>query len=137
MSGKSVIHDPDDDPGEENWENSELFKHRRNAASDAARDEAMGRVDANAAEEWKAVALRAVAWLAKSHDLITCEDVRDALEEYYPGVGVHDMRALGPVMRRAARAGLIHATSDFIKSVRRHSSPIRVWRSRTYPRGRA
>lgn len=92
-----------------------------------ARDEALGRVEANADERWKAEALAAVRHLARMLPEFTTDDVWARLGDSYP----HEPRALGAVMKTAAAAGLIEPT-DRIRTSHRpecHARPVRVWRS--------
>jgi hypothetical protein len=44
----------------------------------------------------------------------------------------HDLRALGPVLVRAAKLGWIENTGSYVKSARRHMSPLTLWRSRVF-----
>jgi hypothetical protein len=85
----------------------------------------------NADEEWKAVAMRAVRYLAETYDVFPAEEVSFAVERWYPGVRTHEPRALGAVMRRAQAAGLIEPTDQYVGTQRstRNSAPVRLWRS--------
>lgn len=65
---------------------------------------AMACVEANAAEEWKAAALDVIKAMPAGHFFVS-EDVRRRLDE--AGYDVHDLRALGPIMVRASKSGLI------------------------------
>lgn len=82
----------------------------------------------------RAEAYAAVERAATRARFLTVDDVRDELEaagqaDYF------DLRALGPVLRQAARAGVVVATTEYAPSRRRHSSPLRVWRSLRYRDG--
>lgn len=98
--------------------------------AEAARDEAMARSEAHAAASWKQAAAEAVVGCARNLPAFTTDDVHRLLDE--TGAVTHDTRALGPVMRNAARAGLIETTDQYVRSSRVdcHARPIRVWRSK-------
>ncbi|MCZ7526605.1 MAG: hypothetical protein M5U14_09660 [Acidimicrobiia bacterium] len=82
-------------------------------------------------DEFLADAHAAVERVARRHERLTVDDVRDELERAGQHDG-YDLRALGAVLQRAARRGLIESTDRYAPSRRRHSSPLRVWRSRLY-----
>jgi len=93
-----------------------------------ARDEAMARAEASAHDEWKSAALEAV-YQAASHN---SRFIVDEVWSYMPGsTTTHELRAMGPVMRRAARAGWICATQEYVNSARvtAHGNPRRIWQS--------
>jgi hypothetical protein len=90
------------------------------------RDVGMSSVERNAAETWKAAMWDVVVRLAASGEDFTTDDVWFAAERLdIPPV--HDGRALGPLMMRASRQNVVEATG-YRPSVRRHLTPIRVWR---------
>lgn len=94
-----------------------------------ARDEALTRVDANADDDWKATALRAVGWLAMTQDRFTTDDVWAVLVDRKEAT--HEPRALGPIMLRARKLGYITGTTEYVLSMRPecHRNPKKVWRS--------
>jgi hypothetical protein len=94
-----------------------------------ALDEALNRVDANADEEWKTTALRAVGWLSMTQDRFTTDDVWAVLVDREEAT--HEPRALGPIMLRARKLGYIAGTNDYVLSMRPecHRNPKKVWRS--------
>ena len=94
--------------------------------SEAARESAIAQVDAAAPDDWKAAAWKTVFSLATRMDKFTTDDVWRALCYVPP-----EPRAMGAIMKRAAKKGIIEATGDFIQSVRVacHRRPLRVWRS--------
>lgn len=102
-------------------------------ASDAARDEAIGRVDRAADDDWKEEALSTVRSLARTRPFLTADDVWRIVSE------VREPRALGAVMTRARRKGWIEPTEDFEPTERvvAHSKPMRIWRSLLYGGGAA
>lgn len=97
-----------------------------------ARDHAISRADKHADEAWKEAALNAVIACAIEHAHFTT----DAVIELLAGMDVHthEPRALGPIMRSAARSGYITATDRFENSasVSRHRAPKRIWKSNLY-----
>lgn len=103
----------------------DLFKAR------AERDAAMASVDANANERWKAEALAVITRLAQDHGELTSDDVMIELGKN-PRIVVHDPRALGPVMLYAVKLGIIEKTGQYQQSIRRHATPIPIWRKRRY-----
>lgn len=93
----------------------------------ARRDEGMANAEAGAGEDWITYSLHAVCQVAQSMAEFVTDDVYDVMQRDCPG----DMRAMGPVMIRAANAGYIEKT-DRVKNTRRPSShyrPVTVWRS--------
>ena len=105
-------------------------------AAEQAKRAAQETVAAHADGEWKTVALDAVKQVAQRKREFTTDDVLAAMQD--APVWTHELRALGPVMTRAAAAGYIRATDRFVASasVSRHRAPKRVWSSQIYePRG--
>lgn len=98
--------------------------------SAAARDADMKRVDQAADPEWKDIAYDAVVAAAyeKPYGFI----VDDVWKHIPPGVEVpREPRAIGPVMRRAQKDGVIIATNELRLSERitAHRNPRRVWKA--------
>jgi NAD(P)-dependent dehydrogenase (short-subunit alcohol dehydrogenase family) len=95
----------------------------------AERNAAMNSVEGNTDSNWLRAAETAVNWLAKSRlNGFTTDDVWQRLDDMGMTGQVHDNRALGPVMLRQARAGVIVSTGHYAPSHRRHCAPIKVWR---------
>ena len=80
-------------------------------APEINRDEAMARADQHAQPEWKDLARRCIEWLARERRTFTSDDIWDALAEHYPNVQTHEHRALGPILLKATRDGLIRTQS--------------------------
>lgn len=93
-------------------------------AGAAARDEAMARVEAHAPREWKDEALDAVQHVADDLGEFTTSQVWVVLRRPPEG------RALGPIMKKAEKLGIIEATDRFVPDPRRHMTPTRVWRKK-------
>lgn len=91
-------------------------------------DEAMRRVVAHAPEPWTAAAERAVKEVAMAMPYLTTDEVWAAMP---PDRSTHENRAMGPIMTRAGRQGLIRATDEHRDSTRpeAHARPVRIWKS--------
>lgn len=90
------------------------------------RDEAMSRVDRAAPADWKELARQAVERVASERDVFTTDHVwLDGLEK------PPEPRAMGPIMRRAIRAGLIEKTGRVVPTIfpEGHAGPRHEWRS--------
>lgn len=100
----------------------------------AEREEAIARADEHADPDWKEIAYRAIVWLARVYSEFTTDDVWDAMVRWYPQATTHEPRALGAIMRKAARNGVIEKTDRVRESIRPvcHRNPKAVWRSRVY-----
>lgn len=94
-----------------------------------ARDEAMTRVEDHADNAWKDEAMRVVKRLAMNNAYITTDDVWRVMSQSTNTT--HDPRAMGPIMRNAARLGWIERAGWSQQSTRKecHARPIAVWRS--------
>lgn len=95
----------------------------------AARDEAIGQVDRAADERWKACMSQAVHHVASLQYTFSSEDVIEAYDELGFDASTRDLRALGAVMRRAAKDGICKKSGEYMPSIRRHCTPIVVWES--------
>jgi len=100
-----------------------------NLFNQAAKAEALERVEANANSEWKEAALKSIHYRARHFALVTANDVFDDLEHL--GLFTHENRALGAVFQKAARNGWIVKTDRTVASTRktRHAGDVRVWAS--------
>jgi hypothetical protein len=94
----------------------------------AARDEALGRVEEAAPEEWKMAARRAILRLARTRPTLTTDDVWRALDGHVPP----EPRALGAIMRQSS--DILLRTERTVNSTRPecHRRPVRVWESLIY-----
>lgn len=104
-------------------------------SGDAARDEAIERVERNADPDFKARALQKIkevcidsadGWQQGTGTRrFTTDDIWDALGDDFP----LEPRVMGALMVKAQRLGWCMATEDYRKSRRPecHSRPIRVW----------
>jgi hypothetical protein len=86
--------------------------------------DALGNVERGAGDEWNAYAYGFVLDYLRSHAELVSDDLwRAGL------MPPREPRALGPVLLRAARAGLMHRTAGYRPSRRAHLRPCVVWRS--------
>lgn len=94
-------------------------------------EEAIGLVDAHAQPAWKVEVFRAIEALAQRQPDLTTDDVWEYLHLHDLAHGTHEKRAMGAVMRAAAKAGIIEITDSVRRSNRPvcHQNPKRVWRS--------
>jgi len=78
---------------------------------------------------WLAAASAAAAWVARHHKRFTTDEVWERLK--LSGLLTPDHRAMGGVMRDAAKAGLCVSTGEWRESSRLacHHRYVRVWRS--------
>jgi hypothetical protein len=129
---------------------AKLFRDRRRRNQDL-RDTAMKRAEDNARRNWLLQAAVAVAVVARRSPTFTADDVTDQLDawriHFKSGPLTHDLRALGPVMLRAVKDGLIEpaivtdengvSTGKFRECRKStcHLRPIRVWKSLIYGQG--
>lgn len=102
---------------------------QRRAESTAAGREAQQRAEDHADPEWKADAAAAVVWCAHNLAEFTGDDVWDT--------GLRrprEPRALGPIMRKAAGAGMIEPTGrvETARFAFDNGGMKRVWRSLVY-----
>ncbi len=102
------------------------------AAARAAKKEAMARVEANAEQSWSDRMLEMVRLTALQKLYFTADDVFELAVNRGIPYGKREMRAFGPVMLRAAKAGYcIKADCAPRNSNRKtlHASPRTVWES--------
>lgn len=97
------------------------------AEGERARDASIEEVRTGMNMDWYEAALRVIRGLAGSGKRFTTDDVWEALEKQLVNTPEH--RAMGAVMRDAARAGTIQPTVNYVKSRRPacHARPVRVW----------
>ena len=95
------------------------------AASEAAKEEGMARVDRHAPPLWKETAYRVALYLARSRETFTVDDLWSYVEK------PPEPRALGPLVTRMKKEGVWIETGMRVKSriPAHHSYPIEVYRS--------
>jgi hypothetical protein len=84
----------------------------------------MESVEANAAPDWKDAARAMIAGLEPGTEFLT-EDVRELLDQ--AGLEVHDLRALGPLVKAQERAGVIEM-AGYRAARTSNLSPKVLWR---------
>lgn len=97
-----------------------------------AKEEAITRVEEHANSDWKTYALSTVQRVARQCAEFSTDAVLEAMQN--APVATHELRALGPVMLSAVKAGYIQPTDRFVncKRASRHKAPVRVWQSLIY-----
>lgn len=94
----------------------------------AARDDAIGRADAGAVPAWRDVAYAAVLWCSTHYQTFTSDEVLNRLVDVR-APSTPTLSALGPVMMKAARDGVIIKTGDQrLSRLRRRHRDLTVWR---------
>jgi hypothetical protein len=98
----------------------------------ARKKASMQQVDDNASLAWKREADKAALRAARVCEYLTSDDVVKLIP---PSARTHEWRAMGPVMQRAARAGMIVKADMPGRNSNRpalHASPRTVWKSLVY-----
>jgi hypothetical protein len=88
--------------------------------------EAIALVYSHASNTWKEEADQVVRHLCKTRQFFSADDVLEQIKSTTP-----DNRALGQVMKDAARNGLIRSTGRYEQSriAKRHRRPVAIWES--------
>lgn len=96
-----------------------------------ARDAALAQVEANADDDWKKRAFAALIVIAKRQETLIANDLWEVVER------PREPRALGPVMMRGHKYGIVEPTSTYrpVPSAKSHAAPVRIWRSLCYEGG--
>ena len=84
-----------------------------------------------AGSDWMNAAMKALYVVANMEGVtFTTDQIWEALEAHFPDAVVTEPRAMGAVMTKARKQGLITATGIYIKSTRPkcHARPVMVWR---------
>lgn len=99
--------------------------------AEAARDEAIARVENNANQDWLDAFRRALERVARGRLHFNTDPVWEEFEREYPQPKQHEPRAAGAVVVKAMRDGVISPTDMFWASNRKscHKRPLRVYRS--------
>jgi hypothetical protein len=100
-------------------------------AAIAARDEAIDRVERNACADWNEAAYLACCLVAEEQPFLTTDDVWQKVSTVFPMFKTHEPRAMGAVMRRAARENVAVPTDEYVRSDRPecHRRPTMRWES--------
>jgi hypothetical protein len=102
-------------------------------AADDARDEAMDCVEEGADPEWHAFVSALIVEVARSHAEFTTDEI-ERLRVMRGGPSTPEPRAMGPLMKNAARAGVCAKTDRVRQSAQvcNHRRPMQIWRSLIY-----
>lgn len=97
--------------------------------NEARKEDAIERCYAGANIEWRIIAERVLYMICRNRLTFTADNVWHILDGC--GKATQDHRALGAVMRYAARSGWCATTDRYIKSKgkKNHRRPIVVWKS--------
>ena len=89
---------------------------------------ALQQVEENANDEWLETAFAVVEFLAQTGRTFTSDDVWELMA--HKDVTTHEPRAMGAVLRKAAKLKLIHPTGGYVKTRRAvaHSRAIAQWK---------
>ena len=91
---------------------------------------ALAQVEAHADDDWLEAAWRALVSVASRQETLTTDDVWNELRAQGAAVSTHELRAIGPVMNRGRREGVIEATDRIALSALGGGRwKVRVWRS--------
>ena len=104
------------------------------SAAIAARDEAIDRVERNAFADWSEAAYLACCLVAEDQPFFTTDDVWQKMSIVFPQFKTHEPRAMGAIMRRAAKDGIAKPTDEYVRSDRPecHRRPTMRWESMTH-----
>jgi hypothetical protein len=82
--------------------------------------EGMAQAEQNACQEWKTVITGCILAVARKLPELTVDDVLSEIESIPESQrpSTHNLSALGPMMRNAAKDGLISRTGKFLRSER-------------------
>lgn len=93
--------------------------------------EGMKRADENADDRWKHIFDACVLAAAKKKPEITSDDVLSEIEALLDPPETHNLAAIGPAMKRAAKMGILVSTGRVERSKRptKNGNLHSVWRS--------
>ena len=94
-------------------------------------EEAIRRVNRNADQDWKDAAYSIGVDLAGQRDPFISDAFWEPLEAL--DVATHEPKALGPVIQRLVRDKIIFWTGAYRQSLRRHGTPMKVWKGFPVP----
>ena len=97
-----------------------------------AKESAIVRVDKTANRCWVDAAVTCVGALARLYPRFTTDSVWEMLESC--GERTHEPRAMGAVMKKAVKAGVVEPTGEYRPSdrVACHGRPVAVWHSKMF-----
>ena len=97
-------------------------------------EEGMQRAEDNADQRWKRVVYGAIVAVARKKPELTVDDVISEMETIPGAPTTHALDALGPMMRQAARDGVLKATDRVVRSwrPRKHGNRRNIWVSKYF-----
>lgn len=109
------------------------LQSRATQGMDEAVQSAIDAAERGADPQWKDAAAGVLRSLALQRSEFSTDDIWFRLGEI--GVSTPEPRAMGAIVRQAAREGLIEWTGMYRRSFRRacHRRPVAVWRSKVGP----
>jgi len=110
------------------------WESKRPPAVQQAIAEGMRRSDEHADPKWKHIFDACVLAAARKRPEITSDDVLAEIEALPNAPSTHDLAAIGPAMKRAAKMGVIRPTQRTVRSARarKNGNLHVVWESRYY-----
>lgn len=107
-------------------------RDHRCKSSQQAKERAIAAAEAHANEQWRETAFVCVWRVARGRRFLTTDHVW--LELIEQPVATHEPRAIGAIMQRAMREGMVKPTFSYwpSKRARCHGRPVRVWESLVY-----
>jgi hypothetical protein len=97
----------------------------------AQRDEGMARAERGTPDAWRLLAEDSARWCARMRPTFTTDDVWARMVSQDPeGAKVREPRALGAIMSKLHRDGVLAPTGEYVPSARpsAHRNPKREWR---------
>lgn len=95
------------------------------------KEEGMGRAKRHANQEWWFAALVCAKMIAEKKPYFNSGEVEELRRALYPNHTTHELKALGPLMREAARLGYCIPTVAWYQSRQKtcHRRPMMTWKS--------
>jgi hypothetical protein len=102
--------------------------------ADALKRDGMDRAEEHANSHWWQCMLESAQAVAERKPFFTTDDVVALRRVRHPNATTHEARAIGPLMRQAAKLGYCEQTQDWVESTQPqcHRRPMRVWYSLIY-----
>lgn len=120
------------EPAQKRWARKKMKPNNLTIFDQAEREatEGMELSYRNAPSRWKVNAQKVLRELCLNQPKFNTDEFWYALDD--KGINTGEPRALGAIIKGAARAGMIRKTGEFVESARRHKAPIPVWESLIY-----
>ena len=110
------------------------FTGKLPASAQGTIKDAIQRADDHADGDWKAVFDQCIIAAARKKPEITSDDVLAEWEAIPNRPQTHNLAAIGPAMKRAAKDGVITSTNRVVRSTRdvKHGIRHTIWHSNIY-----